>query len=95
MQAHIVPRFHLGRFATPPGRRGFVYLIEKRTGRTERVRVDRTCTAEDFYIIEDDAGNQDAVLEAASQVVSTSVIRHDGASRPHQSPRATNSWRRC
>lgn len=45
MQAHIVPRFHLGRFATPPGRRGFVYLIEKRTGRTERVRVDRTCTA--------------------------------------------------
>lgn len=76
MQAHIVPRFHLGRFATPPGRRGFVYLIEKRTGRTERVRVDRTCTAEDFYIIEDDAGNQDAVLEDMLQKVeSYSALR--------------------
>src|SRR5919109_3653241 len=29
MKAHIVPRFHLGRFATPPSRNGFIYVIEK------------------------------------------------------------------
>jgi hypothetical protein len=39
MQAHIVPRFHLGRFATPPGRDGFIYAINKRTGRPDKVPV--------------------------------------------------------
>lgn len=63
MQAHIVPRFHLGRFATPPGRNGFIYAINKRTGRPERVPVKDTCTSEDFYVIEDGAGNEDAILE--------------------------------
>jgi hypothetical protein len=28
MQAHIVPRFHLGRFATPPGRHGYVHVVD-------------------------------------------------------------------
>lgn len=69
MQAHIVPRFHLGRFAMPPGRNGFIYLIEKGRGRNERVHVKRACTAEDFYIVEDKAGNETAVLEDMLQKI--------------------------
>lgn len=75
MQAHIVPRFHLGRFATPPGRDGFVYIINKRSGRPERVPVKSTCTAEDFYVLEDEAGNEDAVFEDMLQKVESYSAR--------------------
>jgi hypothetical protein len=75
MQAHIVPRFHLGRFATPPGRNGFIYLIDKPSGQNARVPVKQACTAEDFYVIEDDAGNQDAVLEDMLQKIESYSAR--------------------
>ncbi len=75
MQAHIVPRFHLGRFATPPGRNGFIYVINKRTGRPERVHVKDTCSSENFYVIEDDAGNEDAILEDMLQKIESYTAR--------------------
>jgi hypothetical protein len=75
VQAHIVPRFHLGRFATPPGRRGFIYSIEKGTGRNKRVAVKDACTAEDFYVIEDDAGNPDLTLEDMLQKIESYSAR--------------------
>jgi len=75
VQAHIVPRFHLGRFATPPGRNGFIYAINKRTGRPEKVPVKDTCTSEDFYVIEDDAGKQDAILEDMLQKIESYSAR--------------------
>jgi hypothetical protein len=75
VQAHIVPRFHLGRFATPPGRNGFVYAINKRSGRPERVPVKNTCTAEDFYVLEDEAGNKDAVFEDMLQKIESYSAR--------------------
>jgi hypothetical protein len=75
MQAHIVPRFHLGRFASPPGRDGFIYVTNKRSGAPSREPVKDTCTAEDFYVIEDDAGNQDAVLEDMLQKVESYSAR--------------------
>jgi hypothetical protein len=74
VQAHIVPRFHLGRFANPPGRNGYVYLIEK-TGRNQRIPVKQAATAEDFYLIEDREGNQSAVLEDALQKIESYCAR--------------------
>jgi hypothetical protein len=74
MQAHIVPRFHLGRFAVPQGRNGFVSVIDK-GGRTESVHVADVCTATDFYVIEDAAGNEDAVLEDMLQKVESYSAR--------------------
>ncbi|MDX6450592.1 MAG: hypothetical protein QOH16_641 [Gaiellaceae bacterium] len=75
MQAHIVPRFHLGRFASPPGRNGSVYVIDKRTGRSFREPVKNACTATDFYVIEDKAGNESAVIEDMLQKLESYCAR--------------------
>jgi len=89
MQAHIVPRFHLGRFATPPGRRGFIYVIDKRSGRTAKEPVAKTCTAEDFYALENDAGEKDMILEDMLQKVESysaqrieRLVRNSGVTPP-------------
>jgi hypothetical protein len=74
MKAHIVPRFHLGRFATPPGRDGFIYVIDK-GGRNDRIRVKDAATAEDFYIVEDDGGNPTVVLEDMLQKIESFCAR--------------------
>jgi hypothetical protein len=59
----------------PPGRYGHVCVIHKPTGRTERVQVSNACTAEDFYAIEDDAGNKDMVLEDMLQKIESYSAR--------------------
>jgi hypothetical protein len=59
----------------PPGRNGSIYSIGKRRGRPDCVRVKDACTAHDFYVIEDDAGNKDAVLEDMLQKVESYAAR--------------------
>lgn len=75
MQAHIVPRFHLGRFATPRGRNGYIHLIDMRTGRNSRVPVKTASTATDFYVIEDKAGNRSAAVEDMLQKIESYCAR--------------------